>query len=83
MNSKFLNLNLNDFTKGLIVVVLTAIVVGLEQILQTGNLPTVIQLKVIGLATLSAGIAYLVKNFLSNSEGKFLGKEVPTDPAGK
>ena len=81
--SKFLNLNLNDFTKGLIVVVLTVIVVGLEQILQTGGLPTVIQLKVIGLAAVSAGIAYLAKNFLSNSEGKFLAKEAPAAPAGK
>jgi hypothetical protein len=73
--SKFLNLNLSDFAKGLIVAVLTVIVTGIGDIVATGGFPTGPQLKIIGLAALSAGIAYIIKNLLTNSEGKFLAKE--------
>jgi hypothetical protein len=73
--SKLFNLNLRDFAKGLIVAVFTVIITGVGDIVATGGLPTGAQWKAIGLATLSAAIAYIIKNLLTNSEGKFLAKE--------
>jgi hypothetical protein len=83
--SNFLQLNWNDFAKGLVVAVLTVVVASIGDIVATGALPTVVQLKAIGLAALSAAIAYILKNLFTNSEGKFLAKEpvkeLPKEPA--
>lgn len=73
--SKFLNLNWSDFAKGLTVAVLTAVVAGVGDIIKTGAIPTFIQMKIIGLAAVSAGVAYILKNLLTNSEGQFLKAE--------
>ncbi len=73
--SNFLNLNWNDFGKGLVVAVLTVVVGMIGDIIATGGFPTGPQWKAIGLAGLSAAIAYILKNLLTNSEGKLLRKE--------
>jgi hypothetical protein len=73
--SNFLNLNTSDFVKGLIVAVLTVVVSGVGSIISTGSLPTSTQWKVIGLAGVSAAVAYIIKNLFTNSQGQFLGKE--------
>ena len=73
--SKFLNLNWSDFGKGLIVAVLTVVVAGIGDIVATGGFPTGTQWKVIGLAALSAALAYIIKNLLTNSQGQFMAKE--------
>jgi hypothetical protein len=74
MNSNFFNLNWSDLVKGFVMAVLTALLTSVYQVIQSGALPTLAQLKVSGLAALVAGIAYLIKNLLSNDSGQFLKK---------
>ena len=61
--SDFLKLNLNDIFKGLLMAVLTPVVVIIQQSLDAGLF--VFEWKSIGLAALSGGDAYLVKNFFT------------------
>ena len=61
--SDFLKLNLNDLLKGLLMAVLTPVVVIIQQSLEAGLF--VFDWKSIGLAALSGGVAYLVKNFFT------------------
>jgi zinc transporter ZupT len=75
MKSNLFNLNINDLLKGLITAVLTAIVTALYAIIQTGVLPTFEQIKTILMTALLAGIAYLLKNFITNSDEKILKPE--------
>jgi hypothetical protein len=65
--SKFLNLDTRDLIKGVIVTVASTAITGLVTVLNSGTMPTVMQLKGIGIAGLSAGLAYLLKNFFTNS----------------
>jgi hypothetical protein len=75
MKSTFLTLNTRDFLKGLILVVITAIVTGIYQLLQTGALFTWETLKPILITSATAALSYLIKNLLSNSEGQFMKTE--------
>ena len=76
MKNELLKIGKNDFVKGFIMAILTAIVTALYTSIQSGKLPSTIEdFKVIGLSSLSAGLVYLMKNFLSNSEGEFLKKD--------
>lgn len=68
--SSFGKLNLRDLLNGLVVAFLTASLTGLITILDSGVLPTLEQLKAAGLAGLVASLAYLLKNLVTNSEGK-------------
>lgn len=68
-------LNIKDFTKGLVVAVLAAIVSALAAVI---NLPGFdfgsfdwVNLLKIGLV---AGLSYILKNFLSDENGKVFGK---------
>jgi hypothetical protein len=74
MNSNFLNLNLKDFAKGLVIAVLTALVAYFAGAVQAGTLSN-FNLHQIGFAVLTAVIAYLSKNLLSNSNGDPLTPE--------
>jgi len=73
--ANFLKINFHDIAKGVIVAVLTVILGGLLPIIESGALPTVAQLKIIGLSGATAGIAYILKNWLTNSDDQFLRKE--------
>ena len=72
MKSLFLKIGKNDLVKGLIVFVLAAI---LKAIYEGGIPSTWIECKSILSTAVIAGIGYILKNWLSNSEGKFLSKE--------
>ena len=74
MNSTFLNLNVNDLIKGLAVAVLTSVLTIVYNTLQTGSLS--FDWSAIATAALTSAIAYLMKNLLTNSEGKMLKKDV-------
>lgn len=74
MNSSFFSLNWYDFVKGLIVAVLTVFLATLGQTLEMGQLPTLEMIKTAAIAGATAGIAYIIKNLLSNEEGRFLNK---------
>ena len=73
--SDFLKINVRDLVKGSIVAVLAVLTSSLVTILEGGALPTLEQLKKIGLIALTAGVSYLIKNFLTNSQDEVMKKE--------
>ena len=73
--SKFLSLGKSDFLKATIMLALSAIVTALIPTLESGTLPTIAQLKAAGIVGLTAGLTYLLKNVLTNSQDQFLKKE--------
>ena len=75
--SNFLSLNLKDFLKGLIVTVFTAFIAYLQTVISSGTFDN-FDLKTVGTATMSATIAYLTKNSLTNNQGEFMKKNVKT-----
>jgi hypothetical protein len=72
-NSNFLGLNLADILKGLIMAILTPSLVIVQQSLSAGTLT--FNWQAIGMAAVAGGVAYLLKNLLSNSEGTPMTKE--------
>lgn len=73
--SPFASLGKSDFLKSIIVAVLAAFLTALSPILDSGALPTMEHLKGAGIAGLAAGVGYLLKNFLTNSNDQFLKRE--------
>jgi VIT1/CCC1 family predicted Fe2+/Mn2+ transporter len=73
--SNFLNLNVDDLVKGFIVAFLSTALTGLISTLDSGALPTLTELKSAGIVGLTAGISYLLKNLLTNSQGVVLKKD--------
>lgn len=73
------SLNWHDLIRGLILAVGTVLLTSLYPIIQAGSLPTVDQWKAISLAGVSSLIAYLLKNFFTNSSGQ-LAKPEPVKP---
>lgn len=71
MSSKFLSLNGNDFIKGFVVSVIGGALGAAYSGLSSGS----IGLKEVGTTAALTGIAYLSKNFISNSNGTILKKE--------
>lgn len=69
-NSPFGKLNLRDLINGLVVAFLTTSLTGLVQILDSGVLPSLAELKTAGLAGVVASLAYLLKNLVTNSQGE-------------
>jgi hypothetical protein len=73
MNSPFLTLNARDFVKGLFIAILTAVVTMIYTSIEANNL--VLDWKSIGMAALSASIAYIMKNLLTNSNDQIMKPE--------
>ena len=73
MQSEFGKLNLLDFGKGLLIAILTAIFAVIYTTVQAGSLT--FDLKAIGIAALSGGLAYISKNLLTNSNNQLLSEE--------
>tara|TARA_R110000868_G_scaffold154729_1_gene380860 strand:- start:11299 stop:11538 length:240 start_codon:yes stop_codon:yes gene_type:complete len=73
MNSSLLTLNSKDWIKGLVVAVLTAIITVVYNTIQTGAL--MLDWKAISIAAISAALAYITKNLLTNSNDQLLTKE--------
>jgi len=65
----------NDFGKGILIAILTVVLSSVYTLLQAGTLPTGADLAKIGIAALSAGIGYIIKNFFTNSENKLAKPE--------
>jgi len=76
MNSNFFSLNWLDLAKGLLVAVFGAILTGVYQAIQAGSLVwTWLFWQPIILTGVGSGLAYLIKNFFSNSSGEPLKTE--------
>ena len=73
MSSTYLSLNKKDFIKGLVVAVLTAVISVIYTSIESGSLE--FNVKSIVIAALSAALAYIMKNALTNSNDQFLKKE--------
>lgn len=63
ITSKFMALDMKDFLKGLLVSAGSAIVTTIQNMISSGS----IDWKAIGSVALAAGVAYLVKNFFTDS----------------
>jgi hypothetical protein len=73
-SSKIFRLNLRDIALGFFLSVLTAALIYLQAALQAPNFSwNAINWLVLSQLSASAGIAYLLKNFLSDNEGRLLG----------
>ncbi len=75
MKSKFLNLHLNDFVKGLITSIIFAILTSIQDFLTNGGSISSIEWKTVLNVAILTFISYLIKNWLTNSKDKFLKKE--------
>jgi hypothetical protein len=73
MSSTYLSLNKKDFIKGLVMAVLTAVISVVYTSIESGFLE--FNVKSIVIAALSAALAYIMKNALTNSDDQFLKKE--------
>jgi len=72
MKSKFLSLDLKDALNGFLVAFLSAALTGIITTLDSGVLPSLSELKSAGIVGLTAGLSYLLKNLLTNSQGEIL-----------
>ncbi len=78
MNSALFRLNSSDWVKGLIVAVLTPIVLTLAEALPLPGFDfAALDWKGLAMLGVSAGLAYVLKNFLSDGKGNPLGMKLP------
>ena len=68
MNSSFLNIDLKDLGKGLIVAVLTSVLTIVYNTVEAGSLT--FDWKLIATTAITTGLGYLLKNLLTNSQGE-------------
>ena len=73
MNSPFLNIDLNDLGKGLILAVLTSVMTIIYTTVQAGSL--VFDWKLVGTTALTSALGYLLKNLFTNSTGQTFKKD--------
>lgn len=73
-NSKFLKINKKDLIRGIIITVTASLLGSLVTILESDEF-NYNMLKVAGISAIVAGISYLSKNLLTNSNDEFLKKE--------
>jgi hypothetical protein len=73
MQSTFLNLNTNDFIKGLVMAVLSTVITIVYQTVEAGSL--VFDWKSIGTMALTTALAYIMKNLFTNSTGSLFAAE--------
>ena len=71
MNSKRFTLNLNDFWKGLILAAIVAALASIKEMITVGGIVGIDWILVSNLTIISV-IAYLLKQFGTNSEGRII-----------
>lgn len=75
MKTAFLNLSKDDLLKGIVLVIFTSIGMTILPTLESGALPTLANLQAAGISGVAAGLAYIVKNLLTNSNNKLFASE--------
>lgn len=75
MKSKFLSLDTKDAINGFVVAFLSAALTAVLATLDSGALPTLTEVKSAGIIGLTAGLSYLIKNVLTNSNGELIKSE--------
>jgi len=76
--SKLGRFNWRDLLHTFIITFLSSSLTGLTQLLDSGNLPTLADMKVHAVIGLTAGLSYMLKVLLENSNGQFMKGEKPT-----
>jgi hypothetical protein len=78
MQSGLFKLNLSDFLKGALVAILTAVIGALYALVQSGTFPTTFaELQPVLVAAVTAFLAYISKNLVTNSQGEVATPEPP------
>lgn len=72
MTSKLGKLKINDWTKGLIIAVITAVLTIIYDMLNAGSDLTTLNWKLILTTTILATLSYLLKNLGTNNKDQFL-----------
>lgn len=75
MKSKFLTLDWKDFSRGLLIAFLTAVLTGVINMLDAGAVFTWVTLKPVLIAGISAALSYLLKCLATNSQDQLLKRE--------
>jgi hypothetical protein len=76
MKSKLFSIGSSDIVKGLAVTVISMVLTMAGKSIDAGVFPTTwADWKVILLASVGAGVSYLLKNFLTNSNDQLLKKD--------
>ena len=75
MKSKFLTIDWKDFSRGLLIAFLTAVLTGVINILDTGGVFTWLTLKPVLIAGISAALSYLLKCLATNSQDQMFKRE--------
>ncbi len=78
MRSKKFTISIRDGIHGLITAAFAAPAAAILDCVNKGSLPTIPDIKQYGYVALVAGVGYIVKQYLSNSEGKI--KKEPKNP---
>lgn len=66
--STALSLNVKDFLRGLILAILAPVLLAIQQSIAAGEVT--LNWRTLGLTAISALVAYLIKNFFTNSVGQ-------------
>ncbi len=75
MKSKFLTLDWKDFSRGLLIAFLTAVLTGVINILDAGAVFTWVTMKPVLIAGVSAALSYLLKCLATNSQDQMFKRE--------
>lgn len=75
MKSRFLTLNWKDFSRGILIAFLTAVLTGVINILDTGVVFTWVTMKPVLIAGISAALSYLLKCLATNSQDQMFKRE--------
>ena len=75
MKSKFLTLDWKDFSRGLLIAFLTAVITGIIELLDSGAIFTWLTLKPVLIAGVSGALAYLLKCLMTNSQDQMFKRE--------
>jgi len=76
MKAKLFKINFKDIALGSLMAFLSASLTGLYQLLSAGTLPSSFsEIKPVLIVGTAAFVAYIIKNFFTNSEGNLLKKE--------
>ncbi len=75
MKSKFLSLDWKDFSRGLLIAFLTAVITGIVNIFDTRAVFTWETLRPVLIAGISAALSYLLKCLATNSQDQMFKRE--------
>jgi len=75
MKSKFFTLDWKDFSRGLLIAFMTAVISGVIELLDTGAIFNWLTMKPVLIAGISAALSYLLKCLATNSQDQMFRRE--------